>query len=734
MDASFSRFEAELCLPLKPVLVVLAGLGVMLVLLSDALPGSPGELPALLLAGAFFSASTIAWVLSGLWPIVGRWFTVVAMGAVAGMGFLCAGTTQSLIFSVVSPVLAIALIGIRAGLLTAVCETILFFVGMRLAALPISLSYLTIPASLWAVVALQWTIHRSMHERDQWLERYFERAQVFLQHARQRKVELEQMAENLAHANRQLALATERMAGLRRVAEDAQTAKAAFVANVSHEFRTPLNMIIGLVELMVDSPGLYAVTLSPRMREDLWVVQRNCEHLSGLVDDVLDLTRAEAGHFVLHRERVKLAEIVDRAVSVVSPLLEKKGLVLVVELPETLPEAYCDRARIRQVILNLVSNAVRFTEAGTIIIRALEEGHQIEMSVTDTGLGISDEDAERIFEPFSQGTDQLWRDKGGSGLGLSISREFIRMHGGRMWLESELGVGTTSYFTLPVSPPMERSIKPGNLVRADWVWREGSFRAARLGCVDEPTKPRLVVCDETGTLQSELMDYSDEVECVDVRDLDKVCDIVGEYPADAVIVNTLLPVEPSPMAEWACGQAPNTPIMICSVPQIAQRALNASALGHLLKPVSRGDLERALAATGSPVRRVLVVDDDPDVVDLFTRMLQVCNSALDITSALSGQEALDCLRTDGFDLMLLDIVLPDFSGWQVLEAMHKDADIEAVPTFFVSALDPMDEPLASKYLLIAIDDGLSVSRLLRCSLEMAALLSKPETELDPTPE
>jgi len=733
MDRSISRFEAELRIPLKPVLVALAGLGAMLLLLSDTLPGSPDELPALLLAAVFFSSAIVAWVLDDLGPTVGRWFTVVAIVAVTFLGPIWSGTTESLVFIVVPVVLAVALVGIRAGFFTAVGETVLLFGLIRLISVPIGLPHLAILVSLWAAFVLIWAVLRSMYERGLWIEDYFGRAQLFLQEARQRKVELEQMAESLAHANRQLALATERAAMLRRVAEEAQRAKTAFVANVSHEFRTPLNMIIGLVELIVDSPELYAVTLSPRMREDLEVVRRNCEHLASMVNDVLDLTRAEAGRLTLHRERVDLKEIVDHAVSVVRPLLEKKQLSLAVEMPSALPRVYCDRARIRQVILNLVSNAARYTEAGEIAVQVARQDQHVVVSVTDTGPGISAEDAERIFEPFSQGTQQLWRDKGGSGLGLSISRQFVRLHGGRMWLESRLGVGTTFFFTLPVSPPIEHSTRPGHQVRADWMWRERSFKAARLSCANELTKPRLVVYDETGGLRSELVDYSDEVEFVETRDSARVSDVVRQCPADAVIINTARPADLLSLAEQASQQAANTPVMICSVPRIGQRASDAGALGQLVKPVSRRDLERAIAAIGKPVRRVLVVDDDPDVVSLFTRMLHICDGALDITSAPSGQQALDCLRTGDFDLMLLDIVLPDISGWQVLEAMHHDEGVEAVPTFLVSAQDPVDEPPVSRFLFATIDDGLTVSRLLYCSLEMASLLLRPETELGPTP-
>ena len=157
----------------------------------------------------------------------------------------------------------------------------------------------------WAILGVVYVPYRAARGLCIWLENYYGNARRYMEEAQLRRAELEQAMESLAHANRQLALANERSASLRKIAEEAEKAKTMFVANVSHEFRTPLNMIIGLVELMVESPQIYAVTLPPKMREDLIVVQRNCEHLSNMINDVLDLTRIEAGHITLHRERVQ---------------------------------------------------------------------------------------------------------------------------------------------------------------------------------------------------------------------------------------------------------------------------------------------------------------------------------------------------------------------------------------------------------------------------------------------
>jgi len=566
-------------------------------------------------------------------------------------------------------------------------------------------------------------VYRPVRHIARWSWEYYQRAQGLLEEARDRRAVLEQALDDLAHANRQLALAGERLAALRLVAEEAEKAKAAFVTKVSHEFRTPLNMIIGLVGLMVESPEVYGQEIPPAVSEDLRIVRRNCEHLASMVNDVLALSQAEAGRLALHRERVDLAEVIDGALVVVRPLVDKKGLSLQVSVSETLPQVYCDRTRIRQVILNLTSNAARFTEEGGITMCVAERDQHVVVSVTDTGPGILPEDADRIFEPFCQGTSRLWRDKGGSGLGLSISKQFVELHGGRIWLESEPDVGTTFSFELPVSPPMAHVARPGHQIREDWVW---VARASRADLPSSLSKPRVVICDETGDLYPAFTRYTDEIEFVDTRDLAQVTQEVRECPAHAVVLNAVSPHDLWPLAERARLGTPDTPIIGCSVPPQVERALQAGAAGYLVKPVTRADLQEVIRAVDRPVRRVLVVDDDLEVLQLFTRMLCACDETLEVATASSGEQALDMLRSAPPDLVLLDIIMPETDGWRVLEIKRQDEVIRDIPVVLVSAQDPREQPPASQALLVTMDEGLPLTKLLRCSLEISALLLQPD--------
>ena len=734
MSESSPGFESELRISPRRLIIALGILVLAVQPVSEFLLPLPLRFQARSYALLLLLLLVIAWLLDRWRPWIAKWTIIVLLVAIVVWLNSWLGVPGTMALMAIPTALAAAMLGLLAALVNALGETVLllFLAGFIPAGVDPASAGVAVVA-IWATIAVMAAVYRPVLRVAQWSWEYYRRALCVLEEARDRKAELEQALTNLSHANRQLALAGERMAALRMIAEEAEKTKAAFVARVSHEFRTPLNMILGLVDLMVETPEIYTVVLPPEMREDLRVIHRNCEHLSNMINDVLDLTQMDAGHLALYRERVDLSQVISSSVATVRPLLEKKQLALDIAISPHIPEVYCDRTRVQQVILNLVSNAARFTEEGGITIEVARQDQDVVVSVTDTGPGISQEDAERIFEPFCQGRDELWRQKGGSGLGLSISRQFVKLHGGQMWLESQSGVGASFIFTLPISPPIEHMARPGHQMREDWVWRERAFRTDRLVTVDQLVTPRILVCDETGGLYHELVRYSDEVEFVDTRDLAEATRELGQCPAHAVLLNTAAPDDLWSLVETVRQKIPGTPIIGCSLPRSIQRAVEAGALGYLVKPVTPADLRKAIRAVGKPVRKVLVVDDDPDVLRLFSRMLHVLDRTLEITTVPSGERALGELLVRSPDLVLLDVLMDDMDGWQVLGSMRRDERIEDVPTFLVSAQDPADQPPMSQLLLATIDEGLSLSKLLRCSLELSTLLLKPGPGLDPTP-
>jgi GAF domain-containing protein len=232
----------------------------------------------------------------------------------------------------------------------------------------------------------------------------------------------------------------------RQLAEASQH-KSQFLANMSHELRTPLNAILGYTELILD--GVYGAPLE-RMHGVLKRIETNGRHLLGLINDVLDLSKIEAGQLVLSLDSYSLKEVVQTVYSAVEPLAAEKKLAFKVDLSPNLPAGRADERRLTQVLLNLVGNAIKFTDRGEVLIKASSENNCFALSVCDTGPGISQDDQKKLFQEFQQADNSTTKAKGGTGLGLAISRRIIEMHGGRIWVESEPGRGSTFSLTLPI--------------------------------------------------------------------------------------------------------------------------------------------------------------------------------------------------------------------------------------------------------------------------------------------
>src|SRR6516164_2057866 len=240
-----------------------------------------------------------------------------------------------------------------------------------------------------------------------------------------------------------------------RQLEEASQHKSQFLANMSHELRTPLNAILGYTELMAD--GAYGEP-SEKMMGILQRLEANGRHLLGLINDVLDLSKIEAGQLELELSDYSVQDIAQTVRSTLEPLAADKKLGFKVEMAPQLPSGHGDGRRLTQVLINLVGNAIKFTDAGEVAIKAEAQNGSFHVSVRDTGPGISAVDQAKLFQEFQQADNAITRKKGGTGLGLAISKRIIEMHGGRIWVQSQPGQGSTFTFTLPVI--VERQVEP----------------------------------------------------------------------------------------------------------------------------------------------------------------------------------------------------------------------------------------------------------------------------------
>jgi len=256
---------------------------------------------------------------------------------------------------------------------------------------------------------------------------------------------LNELRQDLERVNTQLSYA-------REAAEVARRLKAQFAANVSHELRTPINLIVGFTETIVVSPASYGVPLPPVYWADMNTIYRSAKHLQSLINDVLDVSQIEAGQMSVVKEEINPRQVILEATNLVRELIESRGLIFNIQMPDTLPQMSLDRTRIRQVLINLLSNAARFTDYGSITLRTALEESQLCIQVSDTGIGIPAKDLDHVFEEFHQVEGSLSRRRGGSGLGLTLSKQFVALHGGRIWAESNgiEGQGSTFTLTLPL--------------------------------------------------------------------------------------------------------------------------------------------------------------------------------------------------------------------------------------------------------------------------------------------
>ena len=238
-----------------------------------------------------------------------------------------------------------------------------------------------------------------------------------------------------------------------RELEIANKHKSQFLANMSHELRTPLNAILGYTELIIDN--IYG-DVPEKIREVLERLEKNGRHLLGLINDVLDLSKIEAGQLILSLNDYSMGEVVQTAITAVEALAVEKKLELKTRIPQDLSIARGDEQRIAQVLLNLLGNAIKFTDEGEVRVEVTDSDETFLVSVADTGPGISEADQQIIFKEFQQADGSSTREKGGSGLGLSIVKKIVKMHGGRIWVESDVGKGSTFRFTLPVRVDRQR--------------------------------------------------------------------------------------------------------------------------------------------------------------------------------------------------------------------------------------------------------------------------------------
>jgi len=568
-----------------------------------------------------------------------------------------------------------------------------------------------------AMVLLLWLALKNYHDMLHWSWQNYRQGQDELRQAREQRGQLNQAVRDLAEANTQMARLNQLLNAARYQAEEAERAKAEFVANVSHELRTPLNMVLGYCELIMDFPAVYGAKLPARLLADIAAIQRNSQHLTSLISDVLNISQFEAQRMSLRKEWVALQDVVNEAVIAVGPLIESRSLYLNIELPENLPALYCDQTRIRQVLLNLVSNAARVTETGGITIQVELTDGQVRVNIVDTGPGIAAEDIPKLFQPFRQLDGSLNRKHGGSGLGLNISRNFVELHGGKIGVESQPGAGSNFWFTLPVRNRIDH--EPGF---ERWLNADYDQRIHPTYANTQRILPRAVVLEPSGFLYDQALRSMSGIELERAETPEEALVILNKFPCQVVIVRGENETQTN---EWAAKVSDSrflTPVAACCLPK-ENTEQELAVERYLVKPVDHRQLFTTIRSIERPVRSILLVDDDLETLQLFTRILSTSTEKYRVLQATTGEEALKLLHSRKVDMIILDLHMPGMNGFAFLDEKNRQPAWNKIPVVILSAEDPAGHPMAVSRLVITHQHGLSVPQIFQYALRF----SEPQT-------
>ncbi|MEM7342657.1 MAG: ATP-binding protein [Chloroflexota bacterium] len=522
-------------------------------------------------------------------------------------------------------------------------------------------------------LVLGWVITRALLTVTEWSLNSLNLAEKNLAETRQHRAALMQMGKNLDHANYQLERANADLVAAWRVADEAERFKTEFVNNLSHELRTPLNLIVGFSEIMMTSPESYDDVLLPTVyRGDMNSIYYSAQHLLALVDDVLDLGRINAGKITLVRDRLNLPGVITEAVSMMHDYISAKGLELRTRIDPDLPQVWADRLRIRQVMLNLLVNSARFTEQGWIEITVEQVDETVWVKVADTGPGIPENDLPKIFEEFRSTDQPLSTWHSGTGLGLPISYKFVALHGGTMGVESIEGQGATFWFTIPMVPVLET--------------HEAEEKRTLPPIPLRSTERIIIVVHQDPKVALVIQRYLEGYHIIGADTIEAGLMLADQTKAVALIAEDI------DLADVEITEAAALPrdclVISCPLPSGRWAALMLGTQEFLTKPVSRERLFLEIDKIETPIERILVVDDKPEVVSLFERMLSSHPTITHCIHAYNGEEALEQARDNRPDLILLDLVMPDLDGQAVLERLATDPAIADIPVIIVSAEGP----------------------------------------------
>jgi adenylate cyclase len=450
--------------------------------------------------------------------------------------------------------------------------------------------------------------------------------------------------------------------------------KSQFVASMSHELRTPLNAIIGLTEMMVSNAPRFG---TEKALEPLRRVHGAGTHLLGLINQVLDLSKIEAGKLELSPETVNLAPLLEDVIGTARQLADQNKNRLILEAHENLGQLTVDSMRLRQIMLNLLSNACKFTKQGEVKLRikkVVDGRNWIEIAVADTGIGMAPEQQAKLFEEFTQADSSTARQYGGTGLGLAITRKLARLMGGDVTVTSEPGKGSVFTVRLPGGVDSQARSSTGSDGRRS------------------PTADCILVIDDDATARELIADHlkAEGFSVVTAAGGVEGLKLAKELRPTAITLDVMMPDLDGWSVLAALRQDPELaeiPVIMITIVDEHRRGIALGAAGYLTKPIDRERLHRLVSRFRAPVppTRVLLVEDDAVQRERMRGWLEGPQWA--VHEAENGREALNRIQGSKPDVILLDLMMPEMDGFAVVAALQKEAGWRDIPVIVITSLD-----------------------------------------------
>lgn len=516
---------------------------------------------------------------------------------------------------------------------------------------------------------------------------------------------LSQLNDQLIEANQDLRLLVsdltteqQRTTILNEELRTASRYKNEFLATMSHELRTPLNSIVGYSELLLQ--GLYG-ELTERQEDRISKILRNGRDLLYLINDILDISKIDAGQMILTMKNLDLAGIIDTVIAEKRPAIEKKHLALHSHVTADIPAVYGDQLRIHQVLANLLDNAIKFTPQGDITLTAyeatvrngtcsqvalpmtgwLKDGRWVIFSVQDTGIGIAPEDHARIFDEFRQVDGTSTRQFGGTGLGLAITKKLVDMHQGSIWVKSRQNEGSIFYVALPASSEAKPGEEPSPEPEATTIKQgTGPVPTAHVLCIDDNQEALDILTtylSEAGYRVAQATSGRAGVEMARALHPDLITtDLMMPGMTGWDVVNRLK----------ARPETANIPVVIISIVDQQPAGYEPEVTAHIHKPIDRYELLSTVSSimqSRAEQLPVLVVDDDPHARQLITTLLSSIGHK--VVTCTNGTEALKWLEKHRPRLMLLDLMMPELTGFEVLTEIRNRPELANLPVLVVTA-------------------------------------------------